>query len=406
MPTNSYHVVIIGAGYAGLALAQGLRQAGVSCAVYEAQPSRTGGPGGYPVGLDLASSRALKRCLPPELFATVLASSARPPRYLTVLTEKKELTAAIALGGNGGEVASGHSVPGQTLRQLLLTGLDDQVHFAKEFTRYDQQADGTVTALFADGSSASGQVLIAADGAHSSVRAQYLPHVVPEPHAIVTISAKVPLTRAALKLLPPKSRDGLSLVFAPEGLSCLWQVMEFGGGSQGDDKTARARKGARPRLTAPVPLPGRTRDCITWGVRAPQDQFPADVLGLRGRELTELVLRRTSGWHRDFRALFSMSELATLLPLEIALAEPLPPWRSSNITLVGDALHPMAPGQRVGANTALRDAMLLSHALAAVRGGRVGLLNAIRAYEAEVTRSGSRLAAAAGSLANWAAPLR
>ena len=99
----------------------------------------------------------------------------------------------------------------------------------------------------------------------------------------------------------------------------------------------------------------------------------------------------------------------------------------------------MAPRQRVGANTALRDAMLLSHALAAVRGGHVGLLNAISAYESEVTRSGSpaagsgpadhvtadrrqpdqavpgravlnagraRLAAAVTPFANWVAPLR
>jgi 2-polyprenyl-6-methoxyphenol hydroxylase-like FAD-dependent oxidoreductase len=415
--TDPFHVVIIGAGYSGLALAHALRRARVSCAVYEAQPSRADGPDGYPVGLDLAGHRALKRCLPPELFATVLATSARAPRSLTVLSEKKEVTAAFALGGNGGEITSGHSVPGRRLRQLLLTGLDDQVHFGKEFTRYDQQADGTVTALFADGSAASGQVLVAADGAHSRVRAQYLPHVVPEPHGIVTIGAKVPLTRAARKLLPARSRDGLSLVFGPGGFSCVWQVMEFG----------------------PGPLPGRARDCITWGLWAPQDRFPAGVLRLRGRELTELVLQLTTGWHRDFRALFSLSDPATPFPLEIALAEPLPAWRSSNVTLAGDAIHPMAPGQRVGANTALRDAMLLSHALAAVSGGRVGLRNAISAYEAEVTRSGSgpaglglagratadrsqpdqplagravlnagraRLSAAAAPLANWMAPLR
>jgi 2-polyprenyl-6-methoxyphenol hydroxylase-like FAD-dependent oxidoreductase len=233
MPTDSLHVVIIGAGYAGLALAHALGRAGVSCAVYEAQPSCTD-------------------CL------------------------------------------------------------EDQVHFGKEFTRYDQQTDGTVTALFADGSSASGQVLVAADGAHSPVRAQYLPQAVPEP----------PVTP-----------------FRPQ----------------------------------------------------------------------------------------------------IALAAPLPAWRSSNITLVGDAIHPMGTGQQVGANTALRDAMLLSHALAAVQDGRVGLLNAISAYEAEAIRSGSPragrclpgnaiadsdpfhqpldgravlaagrawLAAAAGPVANWAAPLR
>jgi 2-polyprenyl-6-methoxyphenol hydroxylase-like FAD-dependent oxidoreductase len=48
----------------------------------------------------------------------------------------------------------------------------------------------------------------------------------------------------------------------------------------------------------------------------------------------------------------------------------------------------MTVGRRVGANTALRDAMLLSHALTAVQDGRVRLLNAIAAYEAEITPRG------------------
>jgi 2-polyprenyl-6-methoxyphenol hydroxylase-like FAD-dependent oxidoreductase len=182
VPTGSLHVVIVGAGCAGLALARCLHQAGVSCAVHEAQPAMT---------------------------------------------------------ENG-------------LRQLLLAGLEDQVHFGKEFTHYDQQADGSVTALFADGSSASGQVLVAADGTHSPVRSQYLPR---------------------------------------------------------------------------------------------------------------------------------------------AVTGPLPAWRPTNVTLVGDAIRAVKSGRRSGANAALRDALLLSHALAAVRGGRVGLLNAIGAYEAEAIRSGSSRAA-------------
>jgi 2-polyprenyl-6-methoxyphenol hydroxylase-like FAD-dependent oxidoreductase len=368
MRTGPLHVIIIGAGYGGLTLAHGLRRAGVSCAVYEAQPSRADSLSGYRIGIDMTGNRALKKCLPPELFATFLATSARAPRYLTVLTEKKEVTDAIPLRADADEACPEHLLSRQTLRQLLLTGLEDRVHFGKEFTRYEQQADGTVTALFADGSSASGQVLVAADGAHSAVRAQYLPQAVLQPHGIVTIGAKVPLTRAALNLLPAQSREGLSLVFAPGGLTCVWHVMEFGQGQRG------------------------TRDYVGWGLWGPQDQFPPDVLWRRGRELVELVLRLTPRWHQDFRALFSLSNPATLFPLKIATSEPVPAWRSSNITLVGDAIHPMAPGQRVGANTALRDAMLLSRALAAVAGGGVRLLNAIAAYEAELTPGSFRQA--------------
>src|ERR1700733_14041525 len=303
MRTDPLHVIIIGAGYGGLALAHALRRAGVSCAVYEAHHRRTNRLDGYRVGIDLTGNRALKKCLPPELFATFLAISARAPRYIAVLNEKKKVTAAIPLRGNADEISCEHSLSRQTLRQLLLTGLEDRVHFAKEFTRYEQQADGTVTALFADGSSASGQVLVAADGAHSAVRAQYLPQAVQQPHEIVTIGAKVPLTRAALDLLPARSREGLSLVVAPNGLTCIWHAVESSSGRPGGIKPGVVRRGTGAQHAWPVPLPGSSRDYLAWGLWAPRDQFPADVLRLRGRELVEVVLRLTPRWHQDFRTL-------------------------------------------------------------------------------------------------------
>jgi 2-polyprenyl-6-methoxyphenol hydroxylase-like FAD-dependent oxidoreductase len=186
---NPLHVLIIGAGCGGLALAHGLRRAGVSRALYEAAGHRRDCAGG---------------------------------------------------------VGPGRSVPGQTLHQLLLTALEDQVHFGKVCTHHEQQTDGTVTAFFADASRASGQLLVAASGPASAVRAQYLQQLVPQP-----------------------------------------------------------------------PAPGR---------------------------------------------------------------------RSRIITLPGEVRHATASGQRADVNTVLLDAMLLTHALAAVQAGRVGLLNGLAAYEAESNR--------------------
>jgi 2-polyprenyl-6-methoxyphenol hydroxylase-like FAD-dependent oxidoreductase len=384
MRTEPLHVIIIGAGYGGLALAHGLRGAGVSCAVYEAQRSRTDGLYGYRVGIDPTGNRALKECLPPDLFATFLATCARTPRYFTVLTEKKKVTAAIPLRGDADEINSERSVSRQTLRQLLLTGLEDRIHFGKEFTHYEAQADGTVTVFFADGSSACGQVLVAADGAHSAVRAQYLPQAVLRPAGIITIGAKVPLTEQALGLLPAPSREGLSLVFAPKGFMCIWHVMEFGWDQRGGIKPSVAESDADLLRAWPGLLFDNTSDYISWGLWAAADKFPADVLRLRGQELIDLALRLTPKWHPDFRALFSMADPTTPFPLRIATSEPVPAWQTSNVTLVGDAIHTMTPGQGVGANTALRDAMLLSRALGAAQADRISLLDAVAAYEAEM----------------------
>ncbi|MEO7727845.1 MAG: FAD binding domain-containing protein [Burkholderiales bacterium] len=54
-----------------------------------------------------------------------------------------------------------------------------QYHFGMNLERVVQDADG-VTATFSDGSSARGDILIAADGIRSSVRAQILPEAAPQ----------------------------------------------------------------------------------------------------------------------------------------------------------------------------------------------------------------------------------
>ena len=45
---------------------------------------------------------------------------------------------------------------------MLLAGLDDVVHFGKAFTRYEETPDGRIVAHFEDGTSAEGDVLVAA----------------------------------------------------------------------------------------------------------------------------------------------------------------------------------------------------------------------------------------------------
>ena len=51
--------------------------------------------------------------------------------------------------------------------------------------------------------------------------------------------------------------------------------------------------------------------------------------------------------------------------LRMRHAKPIKHWQTTNVTLLGDAIHPMLPSGS-GANTALRDASLLSRSLIAV----------------------------------------
>jgi choline dehydrogenase-like flavoprotein len=82
------NVIIIGAGTGGLCLAQGLKRAGMSVAVYERDRTRRDGLQGYRVGIDADGKRALRANLPPELYNTFLATCARRPVYANQLTHK------------------------------------------------------------------------------------------------------------------------------------------------------------------------------------------------------------------------------------------------------------------------------------------------------------------------------
>jgi 2-polyprenyl-6-methoxyphenol hydroxylase-like FAD-dependent oxidoreductase len=374
---TSMHVIVIGAGTGGMCLAHGLRRAGVSVAVYERDRTRADNLYGYRVGIDSAGNRALRACLPPELFDTFVATCARAPRHFNVLTEKRGVTASFPLRPDDDPVNSERSVSRMTLRQILLTGMEDVVHFGKEFTRH---GDGTVTAHFADGTSATGDLLVAADGTGSRVRRQYLPHARIEDSGIVAISAKVPVTEETRALLTPEMFHGISSVFAPGGLFCIWHVMEFkwdrdGGLKHGVGGNERELIERWPGL-----LYDNTRDYINWGLSAAARKFPAGVMRMGGKELVEVALGMTQGWHPDLRRLFALAEPETCFPVNIRTSVPVEPWRSTNVTLLGDAIHTMTPGQGVGANTALRDAMLLCRELTSGK----QVLDAVAAYEREM----------------------
>ena len=115
-----------------------------------------------------------------------------------------------------------------TLRQVLLTGLEDVVHFDKEFTRYEQHPDGTVTAFFEDGSTATGDLLVG-----RRRRRLAGPPAVPARRpgwrtpASSPIAGKLPLTAESAALLPPRVFEGISMVMAPKGYCCILHVMEF-----------------------------------------------------------------------------------------------------------------------------------------------------------------------------------
>jgi 2-polyprenyl-6-methoxyphenol hydroxylase-like FAD-dependent oxidoreductase len=380
-------VLVIGGGTGGLALAHGLKRAGIEVTVFERDALRTDGLHGYRVGIDPDGSRALHALLPKDLYDTFVATRARDPKYFNMLTEDLKEVLSLDLPPATDPVESEKSISRMTLRQVLLTGLDDVVEFGKEFTRYEQYGD-RVTAYFADGTHATGDLLVAADGAHSRVRRQYLPHAETEETGIIAIAGKLPITAESASLVPPKVFEGISMVNAPRGLACILHVMEFQWDRDGNVKSGIGGNTEELISRWPGLQFDNTRDYINWGLSATADKLPADVMELRGDELVEVALRLTTGWHPNLRRLFELTDPGTCFPVNIWTSVPLEPWETTRVTLLGDAIHTMTPGRGVGANTALRDAVNLCRQLIAVRDGREELIPAVREYEARMIEYG------------------
>ena len=73
--------------------------------------------------------------------------------------------------------------------------------------------------------------------------------------------------------------------------------------------------------------------------------------------------------------------------LKMRYAKPIERWPTTNITLLGDAIHAMPPTGS-GANTALRDASPLTRSLISVANLGTPLYQALSDYESEMVRYG------------------
>lgn len=391
MTTPHHQVVIIGAGTGGLCLAHGLVRSGVDVAVFERDRTRVDGLQGYRVGISPDGSRALHACLPPDLYRTFVATCARPPVGLTFLDERLRTLLAVTerdgleLGDD--PVESEKSVSRMTLRQVLLTGLDDVVHFDKTFSHYEERPDGTVQAHFEDGTCVVADLLVGADGSNSRVRRQLLPDAELQDTGIVAVGGKVPLTDEVRALLTPPLRTTVSLVFAPRGYSLVSHTMEF---PWGRDGVKEGIGSTESELIERWPgfLFDNTRDYFMWGFGGSRKRLPVDPMTLGGADLIRLVLDQTPGWHPNLRYLFELADPSATFPISIRTSTPVEPWPTGPVTLLGDAIHTMTPGRGVGANTALLDALLLRHHVVEAQGGRTSLRAAVAAYERSMLEYG------------------
>ena len=385
------HVLIIGGGIGGLTLAQGLKKSGVSVAVYERDRTTSDRVQGYRVHINPAGSLALHECLPPALFDAFERTCGKPAQGIRFVTERMNVLLSFdrfdpQLGGDA--VARHRSVSRITLRQVLLHGLDDVMHFGKTFVRYEELPTGRMVAHFADGTAAEGDVLVAADGGGSRVRRQFLPHAERVDTGIIGIAGKVFLDGGNRERIAPELRNGMTLASGQGGYSLFVALQDIDGIALSGLGTNDASVSADAHFD-------NTRSYLMWAFGARREKLGLagrDTDQMSGDELRAVVLKTMASraWDQRFRDLAQLADAATINALAIRTALPVAHWRTQRVTLLGDAIHSMTPYRGIGANMALKDAVRLSHALRAANCGERALLEALHAYETEMIDYGFR----------------
>ena len=388
MPSQNLHVLIIGGGIGGLCLAQGLRRSGVSVAVYERDRTPDAGLQGYCLSIEPPGSAALHECLPPELWQILVASSGDQGERMGVFDEQlRELMEEDPKAGATDPASGSHAISRVTLRQVLLAGLGDSVHFGRGFVRYVRTADGRVTAYFADGSPATGDVLVGADGARSRVRRQLLPNARRIDTPAIGVGGKLPLTGETRAWLPGPLMTAKNMVLPPRDF--LFTAV-FRRRQQPSDVAARLRDPLRAMGPDADQLVNDTadNDYLMWAFVAHRRSYPSDSSGLRGKALREIVEQLMASWHPALPRLVAESDPDTIEQFDFAAAARMRPWPNTRVTLLGDAIHYMPPVGGMGGNTALADTQRLCAALARLAGGGAPLTAALRDYEQEMLDRG------------------
>ncbi|MFE7314419.1 FAD-dependent oxidoreductase [Streptomyces sp. NPDC057555] len=314
-------IVVIGGGIAGTATALALHKAGFDVTVHEAHPETAEDIGAF---LTLASNGM--RAVAQLGASDAVTAIGFPLRSMRLLDERGNEVAQAPMGEAEDALLQYRCLRRGELNAALQAEAVRRGIALRHGTRLVSVDSGPdqVTARFADGSVATGDLLIGADGLNSTVRRSVAPDTRPVyagQCVFYGYTRSAPVTEGTGHITMIRNSSGT-----------------FGYAVSPDRETywfARVAGPAVPTEELAHPAPSRWR---------------AQLLELLGKDDTPAA---------EIVAATSDAVMATN-------ATELPPgarWRSGRTLLIGDAAHAASPATGQGASMALEDAVILAKSL-------------------------------------------
>jgi salicylate hydroxylase len=313
-------IAIVGAGIGGLTAAVALRQAGFDVHVYEQAPELTEVGGGINMGPNAA--RVLYRL---GLGEGLDREAVRPISTHQRRWQDGRTLQRAPLNPRSEELygAPHLTVHRADLLAIIASGFPAQrVHLGRRLAGFSEAGD-RVEAWFDNGARIAADVLVGADGIHSTVRAVLLGEAAPRFAGCVAYRGLVPVERLA--------DLGLEL------------------GSQ-------SWVGPGGHLVHYFVSRGRLLNFVGW---TEHDTWNRE--DWTDRATIARALATFEGWHPQVRRIIGAAETCFIWALFDR--EPQPRWSFGRATLLGDACHPMYPFMGQGAAQAIEDGATLAACL-------------------------------------------
>jgi salicylate hydroxylase len=340
MMRSKFHVAIIGGGIGGVALARSLDLLGIDYHIYER--SATFGEVGAGVQVTPNAVKVLKALeLAPDLAAAGFLPEAMVGwNWQTAdelfRTPLREVCPRVF----GAEFYHVHRAD---LHAMLAKDIaPERVTFGAECTGLRQQAGRTVI-CFKDGSECVADLVVGADGVRSPIRAALWGQEPASYTGHMCWRALVPVENFPLPFVTPTS----SFWMGPKGHVVTYYV-------KGGDMVN-------------IVAVNENHDWVeeSWTIKSSRQE----------------LLDGFTGWHDNLVQLFELTNADQIYKWGLFDRDPMQRWSSGNVTLLGDAAHPMLPFLSQGAAMAIEDAYVLAQALSHF--GLAQLESALDAYEME-----------------------